>query len=407
MEREGNANLNQRKKETEMKALSANLIVGLMACLAIGITTARGQVMYSLEDLGVVKDMEYSVPAAINSQGFVTGTAYKGGESCAFHYDYVKKLMEDAGGLNSRGFALSSTSSIAGGNIVVGDAVFVMSIMPVSHAAMFKNGYVTDLGVLPGQVFSRANGINVLGQVVGYSGRERDSSESRAFVWTSQTGMTDIGTLGGAYAQAYAINKAGYVTGASQTQGMGPMVTTHAFIYQLKSPNARLNRMIDLGVLGGLSSYGTAINDYNHVVGYSTTSTKGEAVHAFLHDGAKMIDLGSLGGPGNRWGGDISVALGINNYDQVVGYAYLPYLPGAGEIPIQQVGFLWRRAWNGGGHMINLNTLLFGKGKDYLVFSATAINDNGQIAAGAYYMPDGTVRAVLLTPTGPVRIENN
>jgi probable HAF family extracellular repeat protein len=363
--------------------------------------------MYSLEDLGVVKDMEYSVPAAINSQGFVTGTAYKGGESCAFHYDYVKKLMEDAGGLNSRGFALSSTSSIAGGNIVVGDAVFVMSIMPVSHAAMFKNGYVTDLGVLPGQVFSRANGINVLGQVVGYSGRERDSSESRAFVWTSQTGMTDIGTLGGAYAQAYAINKAGYVTGASQTQGMGPMVTTHAFIYQLKSPNARLNRMIDLGVLGGLSSYGTAINDYNHVVGYSTTSTKGEAVHAFLHDGAKMIDLGSLGGPGNRWGGDISVALGINNYDQVVGYTYLPYLPGAGEIPIQQVGFLWRRAWNGGGHMINLNTLLFGKGKDYLVFSATAINDNGQIAAGAYYMPDGSVRAVLLTPTGPVRIENN
>jgi len=41
-----------------------------------------------------------------------------------------------------------------------------------------------------------------------------------------------------------------------------------------------------------------------------------------LHDGAKMIDLGSLGGPGNRWGGDISVALGINNYDQVVGYTF-------------------------------------------------------------------------------------
>ncbi len=96
--------------------------------------------MYSLEDLGVVKDMEYSVPAAINTQGYVTGTAYKGEESCAFHYDYVKKLMEDAGGFNSRGFAMSSTSSIAGGNIVVGDAVFVMSIMPVSHAAMFKSG---------------------------------------------------------------------------------------------------------------------------------------------------------------------------------------------------------------------------------------------------------------------------
>ena len=364
--------------------------------------------MYSLEDLGVVKDMEYSVPAAINSQGFVTGTAYKGAESCAFHYDYVKKLMEDAGGLNSRGFAISSTSGIAGGNIVVGDAVFVMSIMPVSHAAMFKNGIVTDLGVLPNQVFSRANGINAIGQVVGYSGQHRDSTESRAFVWTSKMGMTDIGTLGGAYAQAYAINKGGYITGASQTQGMGPMVTTHAFIYQLQSPSARYNRMVDLGVLGGVSSYGTAINEYNHVAGYSTISTKDERVHAFLHDGKRMIDLGSLGGPGNRWGGDISVALGVNNYDQVVGYTYLPYLPEVGAMPIQQVGFLWRRAWSGGGgQMINLNTLLFGNGKDYLVFSATAINDNGQIAASAYYMPDSSVRAVLLTPTGPVRIENN
>ena len=75
------------------------------------------------------------------------------------------------------------------------------------------------------------------------------------------------------------------------------MVTTHAFSYQLRSPNARFNRMVDLGVLGGVSSYGTAINDYNHIVGYSTISTKNESVHAFMHDGAKMIDLGSLADP--------------------------------------------------------------------------------------------------------------
>ena len=61
-----------------MKTLPA-ILIGLMACLAIGITTAQGQ-QYSLQDLGVVKDMEYSVPAAINSQGYVAGTAYKGGD---------------------------------------------------------------------------------------------------------------------------------------------------------------------------------------------------------------------------------------------------------------------------------------------------------------------------------------
>jgi probable HAF family extracellular repeat protein len=255
-----------------------------------------------------------------------------------------------------------------------------------------------DLGVLPGQAYSRANAINALGQVVGYSGTQRDSAESRAFVWTSQTGMTDIGTLGGAYAQAYAINDVGYITGASQTQGMGPMLTTHAFIYRLSTPlNKRSNRMVDLGVLGGVSSYGMAINNLNHVVGYSTIASD-ERVHAFLHDGAKMIDLGSLGGSGNKSGSDMSVALGVNNYDQVVGYTYLPMV---NITPIQQVAFVWSRASDGSGQMVNLNTLLLREDKDYLLFSATGINDSGQITAAAYYMPTGAVRAVLLTPTGP------
>jgi probable HAF family extracellular repeat protein len=251
-----------------------------------------------------------------------------------------------------------------------------------------------DLGVLPGQAYSRANGINASGQVVGYSGWQRDSIESRAFVWSSETGMMDIGTLGGAHAQAYAINDRGYITGASQTESVGPMLTTHAFIYRPPSAqSSRYNRMVDLGVLGGVSSYGMAINNYNHVVGYSTITNNEEQVHAFLHDGKRMIDLGSLGGPGNRWGTDVSVALGVNDLDQVVGYTYLPAV---GDMPIQQVAFLWRS-----GEMINLNTLLYETGNNYLLFSATAINDRGQIAASAYYMHDGSVRAVLLTPTGP------
>jgi probable HAF family extracellular repeat protein len=208
--------------------------------------------------------------------------------------------------------------------------------------------------------------------------------------------MIDIGTLGGAYAQANAINDAGVITGASETQGMGPILTTHAFIYRMPTPPyPRFNRMVDLGTLGGLSSYGMAINNYNHVAGYSTLSTKDDRVHAFLHDGKSMIDLGSLGGPGNRWGSDFSVALGINKFDQVVGYTYLPAV---GEMPIQQVAFLWSN-----GQMVNLNTLLYWGAKDYLLFSATGINDRGQIAATAYYMPTGAVRAVLLTPTGPPR----
>jgi hypothetical protein len=44
------------------------ILIGLMACLAIGISTAQGQ-KYSLEDLGVRKGMEGSQPNALNFEG--------------------------------------------------------------------------------------------------------------------------------------------------------------------------------------------------------------------------------------------------------------------------------------------------------------------------------------------------
>ena len=369
-------------------------LIGLMACLAISVSTARAQVIYTLEDLGVVKGMEVAEPAALNNLGHVAGTAYKGQETCAFHYDYSKKFMGDAGGVNSRGFGISSIG------MVVGDSFFGPApaglVPPPSHAAMFiKGGYAVDLGVLKGQKFSRANGINAIGQVVGYSGLQRDSTESRAFLWSGQT-MIDLGTLGGAYAQAYAINDAGFITGTSETSAM-LFPTTHAFLY-CQSCLGLGRQMRDLGVLGGNSSYGMAINGYNHVAGYSTLNANSERVHAFLHNGSKMIDLGSLGGKGTA--SDESVALGVNKVDQVVGYTYLP-TPPRGGIPLQQVAFLWRPN-AGGGQMINLNKLLLTTDRqNYLLVSATAINDNGQIAAVAYDLQNGGTRAVLLTPQGP------
>ena len=241
-----------------MKKLTV-ILTGLMACLAIGISTAQGQ-KYSLEDLGVLKGMDGSQPAALNIYGHVAGFAHKGNVTCAFFYDPDKKFMEDAGGVNSRGFGINSM------NLIVGDAFFGGSLT-TSHAALFKGGFAMDLGVLKGKAYSRANSINSMGQVVGFSGAKRDGNQSRAFLWSGQTGMIDIGTLGGAYAQAYAINDAGAITGASQTQSMGAILATHAFMYRQWAPAINL-RMQDLGVLGGFFSSGMAINNYNHVVGF-------------------------------------------------------------------------------------------------------------------------------------------
>ncbi len=364
-----------------MKTLPV-ILIGLMACIALGISTARGQVGYSVEDLGVVKGMESSEVVAINNQGNVAGTGYGGSESCAFKYDYINKFMEDAGGLNSRGFGISST------NMVVGDSFFGPAMEPRSHAAMFSGGVAKNLGVLKGQLYSRANGANGAGQVVGFSGPTRDSSESRAFVWTYQ-GMKDLGTLGGAYAQANAINEAGFITGTSQTAAMFAM--SHAFIYQTAATGGKMR---DLGVLGGHFSYGMAINAHNHVAGYSTRQANSERFHAFLHNGKSMIDLGTLGAKGTE--SDVSAALGVNKSDHVVGYSYLPGAPG---MPLQKVAFLWRP--NVGG-MVDLNTLLYGPGRNYRLISATAINDEGQIVADAYDKQNGGLHAVLLTPTPPM-----
>ena len=159
--------------------------------------------------------------------------------------------------------------------------------------------------------------------------------------------------------------------------------------------------MQDLGVLGGFYSYGMAINNYNHVAGFSTINANDQRVHAFLYNGRSMIDLGTLGS--KESGTDISVALGVNSKDYVVGYTCLPTV---GEMPVQQVAFLWREDPRGIGKMVNLNSLLNETGKNYLLISATAINENGQIVATAHDIRNGSVRAVLLTPAPPTFVNN-
>jgi len=92
---------------------------------------------------------------------------------------------------------------------------------------------------------------------------------------------------------------------------------------------------------------------------------------------------------------------GVNSFDQVVGYSYLPAFnattdpavqPGAS--PVRQVAFVWYQ-----GTMTDLNKLIGAAAEKYHLNSAMAINDNGQIVATALSKATGARRAVLLTPT--------
>ena len=373
----------------------------LIACFVVGGSNAFAQNAYKVTDLGVLPTKEESVPAAINGQGLVAGTssAETSGEA-AFRYNPNKPApMEDIGlssrGVISRGLGINNTG------VVVGDSAFIAThtaASPVRHATLFGDGSRIDLGTLTKQTYSRANSINGFNQVVGFSGPALDTPKSRAFFWSKSTGMIDLGTLGGAYAQAFAINDSGFITGNSQLRATDTQAI-HAFL----SPSplgAGAIGMRDLGTLGGPFSYGMAINAKNHVVGYSAINKVDSRVHAFWFDGTGMKDLGSLA-PNSSKLEDQSVALGVNSSDMVVGYTYLPAINAntdpavqPGTSPVRQVAFVWSQ-----GRMTDLNKLIGTAAETYHLNSAMAINDNGQIVATALSKATGTRRAVLLTPS--------
>ena len=57
--------------------------------------------------------------------------------------------------------------------------------------------------------------------------------------------------------------------------------------------------MIDLGTLGGGSSYAYGVNDSGEIVGYSWLANGGQS--AFLYDDGTMLDLNSLLPSNSGW----------------------------------------------------------------------------------------------------------
>jgi len=185
------------------------------------------------------------------------------------------------------------------------------ALVPVLAISAMAGYTITDLGMLGvpngSDSFSFGLGINNSGQVVGYS--NTGEGADHAFLYSSQTGMKDIGTLGGGLSYGYGINDSGQVTGCSLNTGNAAY---HAFIYGTDTG------MKDLGAIANGTSMGYGINNSGQVTGYSYAPGTNGPYHAFLYSsGAGMQDIGTLGGTG-------SAARGINDSGQVTGYSNLP-----------------------------------------------------------------------------------
>jgi probable HAF family extracellular repeat protein len=130
----------------------------------------------------------------------------------------------------------------------------------------------------------------------------------RAFVYDG-TRATILGHLAGSgvygTSQAFGINRAGHVTGITQVAIPGlPYLQEHAFVWNGQ-------RMRDLGTLGGKFSIGYGINRWGWVAGRSQLADE-ESQHAFVYKAGALHDLGVLGG-------EFSMAVAINDKGWVSG----------------------------------------------------------------------------------------
>lgn len=158
-----------------------------------------------------------------------------------------------------------------------------------------------NLGTLGGR-WSFAEAINERTEVVGEA--QLPSENYRAFLWRQGQGIRSLGTLGGSNSFAADINDEGEVVGLSEIRPGSDMV--RAFLWS----EARGMRG-GLGTLGGRNSVAVGINNRREVVGVSENAKLEN--RAFLwRPGRGMRSLGTLGGA-------FSEATDLNDATQVVG----------------------------------------------------------------------------------------
>jgi len=284
--------------------------------------------------------------------------------------------------------------------------------MPATVAVLWKaNGAIINLGNMGGNQ-GLSVGLNNSGQVIGLAANTIPdpfslgniyglgwATQTRSFLWQHGV-MRDLGTLGGPDALAGYVNERGQITGFSylnstpnDTTGMP---TVHPFIWEN-------GIMRDLGSLGGTFGFANAINNRGQVVG--TMNLPGdESVHPFLWERGMLIDLGTFGGANGE-------ANWMNDAGEVVGYGFFSgdqvrhafswrnglrtdLGPPAGDICANAFGInsqgqvvgtsgvchgavhavLWED-----GRAFDLNTLIRPDSSLQLVY-ALSINDRGEIA---------------------------
>jgi len=351
-------------------------------------------------NLSLISDGIISGDAHFTSGGNFSIRNRTGGPGTFF--SFYDPIISSVGDVNFGDYTGASLKIEAKGNITAGTIIITnpdtqifgtdpdISILKSAPALILRAGVTTlenppnfgsgsyaiaNLGTLGGN-FSSANAINNAGQVVGES--ETASGGSHAVLW--QDGKPqDLGTLpDGNSSNAYGINDDGQVVGTNTTSG-----NNRAFLWQNGVPQ-------DLGTLPGdnfSDAYG--INNAGQVVGRSNNASGND--RAFLWQDGMMSELGMLPG------GNFSSANGINNAGQVVGIS-------SNADGIAQA-VLWDR-----GVPQNLGTLPGGNFSNaYGINNAGQVVGNSGIDSGnhAFLWQNGMLQDLGTLPSGNLSSANS
>ena len=296
-----------------------------------GLTEAFAWSNGTMTGLGFLPGGTNSVATAINNRGEITGYSYVSGTN--YHaFLGASNVLRDLGtwgGPHSRGYAINDRSEVAGWSYPPPGSNFYFS-------PYFWKGS-GSIGIWPyhNKETAAALGVNTSGYLVGYTVLDiPHSNRTWPIIWwdantngSHDTGeMKVLGTLGGQWGIAYAINESGQTVGWASTN-WNSMNPRHAFLvtpsngvwnlptYSNVDPTNLLMR--DLGALESLtnSSEAYALNDRSWIVGMSTTGSGTN--QAFLWRNGAMTNLNHLIATGTGW--VLTNATGINEYNEIVG----------------------------------------------------------------------------------------
>lgn len=293
-------------------------------------------------------DGHHSTPVGLTATGAVAGNTFKPGpfgqtNGPAFYWPGSGPGHDSLGQVTA--VDVNDAGQVVGHNFP--DSAFVWKSNVFTTISPPANGF----WVIPVD-------LNNLGQVVGRY--NVDFQNIHAFSWKTPNGpMVDLGTLGGTYSEAVAVNDAGQIAGNST---LADESVTHAF------KTAAGKRMTDLGALPPGGSTFASVQSRNGVIA-GASNFDGSVFRAFLYDN-RMKDLGLINTLETR-------PSGINDLKDVVGSR------------LNEPNFSWRAYVSlGGGPLVDLPLL---PGCDV----TRAWGMNGTIAVGDALDAEGQQHAVL------------